>query len=265
MVKISLPRILEKTGPGRQVELPPRTHFSPKKSHGSLNLDGKCPLLSLFRLWHTNARKRSGRKNPNWVATGLLETEKQTRLLLLSPLHLHPFPALSCHPAPLSTLNQVTFVWHHRYEFHTVSKWESSELKQPKDRLLPVVFLSLSPASFLSLDHYGRLINKHKTNWSKRSESQDTSTKYVTAGLFLGDRLRCRLKVNLMKTLLWEKGRDRPRQPGRWAQNNGRVTDALHLRDNDKVIVGILPSLSNICAQSTTAKQKKREGRKSFH
>lgn len=147
----------------------------------------------------------------------------------------------------------------------TVSKWESSELKQPKDRLLPVVFLSVSPASFLSLDHYGRLINKHKTNWSKRSESQDTSTKYVTAGLFLGDRLRCRLKVNLMKTLLWEKGRDRPRQPGRWAQNNGRVTDALHLRDNDKVIVGILPSLSNICAQSTIAKQKKREGRKSFH
>lgn len=31
MVKISLPRILEKTGPGRQVELPLRTHFSPKK------------------------------------------------------------------------------------------------------------------------------------------------------------------------------------------------------------------------------------------
>lgn len=162
MVEISLPRILEKTGPGRQVELPLRTHFSPKKkSHGSLNLDGNCPLLSLFRLWHTNARKRSGRKNPNWVATGLLKTEKQTRLPLLSPLHLHPFPALSCHPTPYTLHPKHSQPSNICVAFllvplvidvnFTVSKWESSELKQPKDRLLPVVFLSVSLLHFSAL------------------------------------------------------------------------------------------------------------------
>lgn len=77
------------------------------------------------------------------------------------------------------------------------------------------------PASFASPDHNGRLINKHRVKWSKKSESRDTSTKYVTVALFLGGRWHRRLKVNLMKTLLWEKGWDMPHQPGRQARNNG--------------------------------------------
>lgn len=49
------------------------------------------------------------------------------------------------------------------------------------------------------------------------------------------------------------KRRDRPYQPGRRAKNNGRVTDVLYLCDNDKVIAGSLPFLSNICAQRPMA------------
>lgn len=56
-----------------------------------------------------------------------------------------------------------------------------------------------------------------------------------------------------------KKGRDRPHQPARWAQNNGRVTDVLHLHGNDEVIVDSIPFLSNICAQTPIAEKKNRK------
>lgn len=158
MVEISLPRILEKTGPGRQVELPLRTHFSPKKkSHGSLNLDGNCPLLSLFRLWHTNARKRSGRKKPKlsgYKVTEDWKTDKAASPFSSSPSSfprtiLSPYAAKHSQPSNICVaFLLVPLVIDVNF---TVSKWESSELKQPKDRLLPVVFLSVSLLHFSAL------------------------------------------------------------------------------------------------------------------
>lgn len=118
------------------------------------------------------------------------------------------------------------------------------------------------PTSCLSPDHYRRLINRCKIKWSKKSKSQDASTKYVTTELFLGDRLGCCLKVNLMKTLLWEKGWNRPCQPQCWTQNNSRLTDAPHLCDYNKETV--MPFLSSISGQKTMEEKRKMEG-KSFH
>jgi len=47
-----------------------------------------------------------------------------------------------------------------------------------------------------------------------------------------------------------------PHQPGHRARDDGRTTDARHTSDKDKVIIGSLLLLSNICAQRQMAEEK---------
>lgn len=160
MVEKSLPRILEKTGPGRQVELPLRTHFSPKKITRVIKPWRELSFAVSFSTVAHQRQETQWQKTPKLSGYRVTEdwkTDQAASPFSSSPSSfpsflltiLSPYAAKHCQPSNTC----VAFLLVHlviNMNF-TGSKWESSELKQPKDRLLPVVFLSVSLLHFSAL------------------------------------------------------------------------------------------------------------------
>lgn len=158
MVEISLPRILEKTGPGRQVELPLRTHFSPKNfKHLHIKPWRELSFAVSFSTVAHQRQETQWQKKPKlsgYKVTEDWKTDKAASPFSSSPSSfprtiLSPYAAKHSQPSNICVaFLLVPLVIDVNF---TVSKWESSELKQPKDRLLPVVFLSVSLLHFSAL------------------------------------------------------------------------------------------------------------------
>lgn len=96
--------------------------------------------------------------------------------LLSFSYHL-PVQIMSVHTAKYAHHSHGIFISLscHGYHCHGVH-WAYTNHTQVSPCGVPLCF----PDLFASPDHYGRLINKNKMSCSKQSESQDTSTKYVT-------------------------------------------------------------------------------------
>ena len=147
-------------------------------------------LRCLHFCWDTPRLGKAAAEKPSWsqqrsgyIASDDRKIDKGASLPFNSPPPSSPL-SFSYHlPVPIMSLHTVKYTQHShgifislsRYHCHSVN-WAYTNHTQVSPCGVPLCF----PDLFASPDHYGRLINKNKLSCSKKSESQDTSTKYVT-------------------------------------------------------------------------------------